>query len=261
VLACVPVLLHRIMRLPRQTRAAAETGSLRVIVSGAAALRPDLAAAVMDAFGDILFDLYGTTETGWATLATPADLRATPGTVGRPAHGVTVAVLDDEGSPLPEGQVGQVYVGSGLTFGGYSGGGSKAIVRGLMSTGDLGYLDDRGLLFVVGRADDMVVSGGENVYPREVEDLLAGHPAVADVVVFGVPDEEFGQRLAARVVPAPATAATREDLVAFVADTLGRHKVPRDVEFVARLDRTGSGKVRRRPTLAPGAASPGPARA
>ncbi|HJU97505.1 MAG TPA: AMP-binding protein [Jiangellaceae bacterium] len=260
VLACVPVLLHRIMRLPHQTRAKAETRSLRVIVSGAAALRPDLAAAVMNEYGDILFDLYGTTETGWATLATPADLRAAPGTVGRPAHGVTVAVLDADGSPLPRGQVGRVFVGSGLTFGGYSGGGTKAIVRGLMSTGDLGYLDDRGLLFVVGRADDMVVSGGENVHPREVEDLLAAHPAVADVVVYGVPDDEFGQRLAARVVRAPGATVTREDLVAFVAQTLGRHKVPRDVEFVARLDRTGSGKVRR-PTRVPGAALRGPPRA
>jgi fatty-acyl-CoA synthase len=260
VLVCVPVLLHRIMRLPRQTRAESATDSLRVIVSGAASLRPELAGDVMDEFGDILFDLYGTTETGWATLATPADLRAAPGTVGRPAHGVAVAVLDGDGSPVPEGQVGEVYVGSGLTFGGYSGGGTKAIVRGLMSTGDLGYLDGRGRLFVVGRADDMVVSGGENVYPREVEDLLAGHPAIADAVVYGVPDDEFGQRLAARVVPAPGATVTREDLVAYVAETLGRHKAPRDVEFVTRLDRTGTGKVRR-PAQAPGAASRGPARA
>jgi fatty-acyl-CoA synthase len=260
VLVCVPVLLHRIMRLPRRARAEAATGSLRVIVSGAAALRPDLAAEVMDEFGDILFDLYGTTETGWATLATPADLRAAPGTVGRPAHGVAVAVLDGEGSPLPEGQVGEVHVGSGLTFGGYSGGGTKATIRGLMSTGDLGYVDGSGRVFVVGRADDMVVSGGENVYPREVEDLLAGHPAVADVVVYGVPDDEFGQRLAARVVLAPGTTVTRADLAAFVAESLGRHKVPRDVEFVARLDRTGSGKVRR-PAHAPGATSRGSARA
>jgi fatty-acyl-CoA synthase len=260
VLVCVPVLLHRIMRLPRQTRAESATDSLRVIVSGAASLRPELAADVMDEFGDILFDLYGTTETGWATLATPADLRAAPGTVGRPAHGVAVAVLDGDGSPVPDGQVGEVYVGSGLTFGGYSGGGTKATVRGMMSTGDLGYVDGGERLFVVGRADDMVVSGGENVYPREVEDLLAGHPAIADVFVYGVPDDEFGHRLAARVVLAPVSAVTREDLVAYVAGTLGRHKVPRDVEFVAELSRTGSGKVRR-PADAPGAASRRPASA
>ena len=260
VLVCVPVLLHRIMRLPRQTRAESATGSLRVIVSGASSLRPDLAGDVMDEFGDILFDLYGTTETGWATLATPADLRAAPGTVGRPAHGVSVAVLDGDGSPVSKGAVGEVYVGSGLTFGGYSGGGTKATVRGLMSTGDLGYVDSSGRLFVVGRADDMVVSGGENVYPREVEDLLADHPAIADVVVYGVPDDEFGQRLAARVVPAPGTTVTRDDLVAYVAGTLGRHKVPRDLEFVAELSRTGSGKVRR-PADPPGAASRRPASA
>ncbi|MGH8825159.1 MAG: AMP-binding protein [Jiangellaceae bacterium] len=254
VLVCVPVLLHRIMRLPRQTRAESATGSLRVIVSGAAALRPELSHEVMDEFGDILFDLYGTTETGWATLATPADLRAAPGTVGRPAHGVTVAVLGGDGSPLPDGRVGDVYVGSGLAFGGYSGGGSKPIVRGLMSTGDLGFVDVQGRLFVVGRADDMIVSGGENVYPREVEDLLAGHPAVADVAVYGVPDEEFGERLAAHVVPTLGTSVTRDELAAYVAGSLGRHKVPRDVAFVAELSRTGSGKVRR-PADPPGSAS------
>jgi acyl-CoA synthetase (AMP-forming)/AMP-acid ligase II len=254
VLVCVPVLLHRIMRLPRQTRADAATHSLGVIVSGAAPLRPDLAADVMNEFGDILFDLYGTTETGWATLATPADLRAAPGTVGRPAHGVDLKVLDANGSPVPDGRVGEIYVGSGLTFGGYTGGGTKPIVRGLMSTGDLGFVDARGRLFVVGRVDDMVVSGGENVYPREVEDLLAGHPAVADVVVYGVPDDEFGQRLAATVVPTHGTTVTRDELSAYVAAALGRHKVPRDVEFVAGLSRTGSGKVRR-PVDQPGAAS------
>ncbi|HMG29557.1 MAG TPA: AMP-binding protein [Jiangellaceae bacterium] len=255
VMVCVPVLLHRIMRLPRQTRAENATGSLRVIVSGAAALRPELAREVMDEFGDVLFDLYGTTETGWATLATPADLRAAPGTVGRPAHGVAVAVLHDDGSRLPEGGVGDVYVGSRLAFGGYTGGGGKRIVRGLMSTGDIGFVDAQGRLFVVGRADDMVISGGENVYPREVEDLLAGHPEVADVVVYSVPDDEFGQRLAARVVPMAGTSVTGDGLAAYVADTLGRHKVPRDIEFVTGLSRTGSGKARR-PSGPPGPATP-----
>ncbi len=243
VLAGVPVLLHRMMALPAADLAARKTSSLRVIVSGAAPLRPALAEAVMSEFGDILFDLYGTTEAGWATLATPADLRAAPGTVGRPAHGVVVSVLDETGSPVPPDRVGEIFVGSGLTFGGYSGGGSRRTVRNLMSTGDLGYLDRAGRLFVVGRIDDMIVSGGENVYPREVEDLLAGHPAVAEVSVFAVADDEFGERLAAQVVPAGTV--TADQLRQYVSNALGRHKVPRDVVFVGELERTSTGKVRR----------------
>jgi acyl-CoA synthetase (AMP-forming)/AMP-acid ligase II len=243
VLVGVPVLLHRMMALPAADRAACDTSSLRVIVSGAAPLRPDLAQAVMSEFGDILFDLYGTTEAGWATLATPADLRAARGTVGRPAHGVVVDVLDRNGSSVPPDRVGEVYVGSGLAFHGYSGGGGRRTVRNLMSTGDMGYLDRNGRLFVVGRVDDMIVSGGENVYPQEVEDLLAAHPAVADVSVFAVADDEFGERLAARVVAKGTVAA--EQLRRYVSDALGRHKVPRDVVFVGELERTSTGKARR----------------
>jgi acyl-CoA synthetase (AMP-forming)/AMP-acid ligase II len=243
VLAGVPILLHRIMALLPAERASRDAASLRVIVSGAAPLRPRLARAVMAEFGEILFDLYGTTETGWATLATPADLSVAPGTVGRPAHGVVVAVLDADGSPVPRGQVGEIHIGSGLTFSGYSDGGTKPVRRGLMSTGDMGYLDGEGRLFILGRADEMIVSGGENVYPREVEDLLAGHPAVADVSVHGVADDEFGQRLAARVVP--SADLTVEEVRTYVAEMLGRHKVPRDVKIVSELERTSTGKVRR----------------
>jgi acyl-CoA synthetase (AMP-forming)/AMP-acid ligase II len=243
VLACVPVLLHRMMALPAAEWAARDTTSLRVVVSGAAPLRPALAREVMAEFGDVLFDLYGTTEAGWATLATPADLLSAPGTVGRPAHGVAVDVLDGNGSPMPPGEVGEIYIGSGLNFQGYSGGGTRRTVRNLMSTGDLGYLDDEGRVFVVGRTDDMIVSGGENVYPQEVEELLAGHPAVADVTVFGVADDEFGQRLAAQVIA--ASSVTADKLRRHVSQALGRHKVPRDIEFVDELDRTSTGKVRR----------------
>jgi acyl-CoA synthetase (AMP-forming)/AMP-acid ligase II len=243
VLAAVPVLLHRIMTLPAAERAARRTTSLRVIVSGAAPLPLQLADAVMAEFGDIVFDLYGTTEAGWATLATPADLRSAPGTVGRPAHGVVVAVLDGDGSAMPPGRVGEIYIGSGLAFQGYSGGGSRHTVRNLMSTGDLGYLDRTGRLFVVGRSDEMIVSGGENVYPREVEELLSRHPAVADVAVFAVADDEFGQRLAATVVA--ASDVTADQLRRYVSDSLGRHKVPRVVEFVDDLERTSTGKARR----------------
>ena len=166
VLVCVPVLLHRIMRLPRQTRAESATDSLRVIVSGAASLRPELAADVMDEFGDILFDLYGTTETGWATLATPADLRAAPGTVGRPAHGVAVAVLDGDGSPVPDGQVGGAR-GQRADLRRVLGGGTKATVRGMMSTGTSDTSTAANGCSSSRRADDMVVSGGETCTPAK----------------------------------------------------------------------------------------------
>ncbi|MBD0292178.1 MAG: AMP-binding protein [Jiangellaceae bacterium] len=256
VLACVPVLLHRIMAVPPELRTRYEISSLRAVVSGGAPLRPALAHAVMAEYGDVLFDLYGTTEAGWATLATPDDLRAAPGTVGRPAHGIRIAVLDSAGDPLPPDVPGEIYIGSRLSFRGYTGGGSKRVVRGLMSTGDVGWLDTQGRLFVAGRADEMVVSGGENVYPQEVEDALAEHPAVADVAVVGVPDPEFGQRLAARVVRKDQV--TADELRAHVAGVLGRHKVPRDVEFVDALPRTSTGKARR-PTAAVRSAGSGPA--
>ena len=239
-------MLKRILDLPDATLAGYDSSSLRIVVSGAAPLAPELATAVMDRFGDVLYNAYSSTEVGTGTLATPADLRAAPGTVGRPAAGVKIKILDDEGVELPRGQTGRIFVGSPLLFDGYTGGGGKQVIDGLMSSGDVGHFDVHGRLFIDGRDDDMILSGGENVFPQEVEELLTAHDGVADAAVFGVPDDDFGQRLAAFVIPKPGASITEDELRPYVKERLARHKVPREIAFVEQLPRTSTGKLQRR---------------
>jgi acyl-CoA synthetase (AMP-forming)/AMP-acid ligase II/NAD(P)-dependent dehydrogenase (short-subunit alcohol dehydrogenase family) len=246
VLLAVPTMLSRIMALEGDVLDRYDTSSLRMIISGAAPLSPELAGAVMDRFGEVLYNGYASTEVGGGTLATPADLRAAPGTVGQPMAGSTVRVLDADGREVPPGETGRIFVGSPLSFQGYTGGGNKEIVDGLMSTGDLGHFDGHGRLFVDGRDDDMILSGGENVFPQEVEDLLSAHPDVADAAVFGVSDQEFGQRLAAYVVLVDGASASSDALRDHVRGQLARHKVPREIRFVSELPRTSTGKLKRR---------------
>ena len=246
MLLAVPTMLKRIVDLPDDVREHYDTSSLRMVVSGAAPLSPELATAVMNEFGDVLYNGYASTEVGMGTLATPSDLRAAPGTVGKPSAGVRVRILDEEGVELPRGTTGRVFVGSPLLFDGYTGGGGKEVIDGLMSTGDVGHFDDGGRLFIDGRDDDMILSGGENVFPQEVEELLAAHGAVADAAVFGVPDEDFGQRLVALVVLKPDATASAEELQSYVKTRLARHKVPREVEFADSIPRTSTGKIQRR---------------
>ena len=246
VLLAVPTMLKRIIDLPEDVRDRYDTSSLRMIVSGAAPLPPELATAVMNAFGNVLYNGYASTEVGLGALATPHDLRAAPGTVGRPAAGVKVKILDEHGIELRRGRTGRIFIGSPLLFDGYTGGGAKEVIGGLMSTGDVGHFDDRGRLFIDGRDDDMILSGGENVFPQEVEELLSAHEAVADAAVFGVPDEDFGQRLTASVVLKPQMSVSAQELQAFVRQRLARYKVPREIEFVDQLPRTSMGKLQRR---------------
>jgi acyl-CoA synthetase (AMP-forming)/AMP-acid ligase II/NAD(P)-dependent dehydrogenase (short-subunit alcohol dehydrogenase family) len=243
MLLAVPTMLGRIMDLPAATRRRYDTSSLRMIISGAAPLAPELATAVMDQFGDILYNGYASTEVGSGALR---DLRAAPGTVGRPAAGVTIKILDEEGLELPQGTTGRIFVGSPLLFEGYTGGGSKEVIDGLMSTGDVGHFDAHGRLFIDGRDDDMILSGGENVFPQEVEELLLCHDAVADAAVYGIADPDFGQRLAALVVLLPEASASEDELRQFVRERLARYKVPREIRFVEELPRTSTGKLQRR---------------
>ncbi len=245
VLVVVPAMLARIIALPPRTFAAAPTPELRVIASSGSALGTRLVTDTLARFGPVLYNLYGSTEVAVATIATPADLAMAPATAGRVAFGVDVAILDDRGDPVADGVVGRVFVGGSMRFEGYTTGGGKEEQRGLLSSGDLGHFR-AGLLFVDGREDDMVVSGGENVFPGEVEDLLARHPAISDVAVIGTPDADFGQALAAFVVVLPGEALTVDDVRAHVRDHLARHKVPRRVEFVAELPRNTTGKILRR---------------
>jgi fatty-acyl-CoA synthase len=239
----VPVMLQRILDLGEDVIRRYDTSALRVIAASGSALPGELATRVMDVFGDVLYNLYGSTEVAWASIATPADLRAAPGTAGRPPRGTVLKILDEHGRELPQGQSGRIFVGNELQFEGYSGGGHKEFVDGLMSSGDIGHFDEVGRLFIDGRDDEMIVSGGENVFPREVEDLLAKHDAIAEAAVIGVDDAEFGQRLKAFVVTRDSARLTADDVKAYVRDNLARYKVPRDVVFLDELPRNATGKV------------------
>ena len=210
------------------------------------ALAPALARRWMDLFGENLYNLYGSTEVAWATIATPEDLRVAPGTAGKAPRGTIVRIYDDAGAPVRQGESGRIFVGNEMQFEGYTGGGGKDTIDGLMSSGDVGHLDPEGRLFIDGRDDDMIISGGENVFPGEVEDFLAGHPAIAEVTVFGVPDEEWGERLEAVVVRRPGAELEAEDVRGHVKANLASYKVPRDVRFVDELPRTATGKVLKR---------------
>ncbi len=201
----------------------------------------------MDAFGDVVFNFYGSTETGWATIATPADLRAAPGTAGRPPMGTDLLLLDDHDRPVAQGETGRIFVASRLRMEGYTDRAlRKAEVDGRMSTGDVGHLDAAGRLFVDGRDDEMIVSGGENVFPREVEDLLVAHAEVVEAAVVGVADEQFGQRLRAFVVLEEGARADGAALQAHVRANLARYKVPREVVVLDELPRNPTGKVLKR---------------
>ena len=252
VLVAVPVMLQRMLDLPEPQRRAFDLSALRVVTVSGSSLPGKLATRFMDAFGDIVYNLYGSTEVAYATVATPADLRVTPGTAGRPLPGVTIAILDEADRPVPDEGRGRIFVGNEMVIESYTDGGSKAAVGGMTSIGDIGHFGVDGRLTVDGRDDDMIVSGGENVFPEEVERLLADHPAVVEVAVVGVPDREFGQRLRAVVVRRPDASLTAADVRSYVRANLARHKVPRDVEFTDALPRNATGKVVRR------GAGPGP---
>jgi fatty-acyl-CoA synthase len=245
-LVVVPVMLQRILDLPAEQRSAIDTGSLRVIAASGSALPGPLATRVMDALGDKLYNLYGSTEVAWASIASPQDLRAAPGTAGRPPRGTVVKILDEDDQELAPEQRGRIFVGSELLFEGYTSGADKARIGALMATGDVGHFDRDGRLFVDGRDDDMIVSGGENVFPSEIEDLLLSAPGVADVAVIGVPDQDFGQRLRAYVVCAADAECTEEELKQYVRDRSARFKVPREVRFVSELPRNATGKILKR---------------
>jgi acyl-CoA synthetase (AMP-forming)/AMP-acid ligase II len=246
VLAVVPVMLQRILRLPPQTLAAYDLSSLRITATSGSALPGELATEWMDRFGDTVYNLYGSTEVAYATVATPEDLRAAPGTAGRPPRGTVIRLYDDTGQEVPTGEVGRIFVGNEMSFEGYTGGGNKEAIDGLLSSGDVGHLDPEGRLFIDGRDDEMIVSGGENVFPREVEDLLADHGAVVEVAVIGVDDEEFGQRLKAFVVLAAETEVSETELRDHIKANLASYKAPREIEFLEELPRNATGKILKR---------------
>jgi len=246
VLAVVPVMLQRILRQPVETTDSFDLSSLRITSASGSTLPGELAIEWMDRFGDTIYNLYGSTEVAYATVATPEDLRAAPGTAGRPPRGTAVRLYDEAGHEVPKGEVGRIFVGNEMSFEGYTGGGGKEVIDGLLSSGDVGHFDADGRLFIDGRDDEMIVSGGENVFPREVEDLLADHDAVVEVAVIGVEDEEFGQRLKAFVVLAAEADASEDELRSHIKANLAAYKAPREIEFLDELPRNATGKVLKR---------------
>ena len=245
-LAAVPVMLHRIVDLPDEQRTGHDTSSLRLATLSGSALPPAVAERFMDEFGDVIYSLYGSTEVSYVSVATPKDVRTAPGTAGRIVRGVTVRLVDDDDNDVAPGDTGRIFAGSSIEFEGYTGGEDKARLDGLTSTGDVGRFDEAGRLFVEGRDDDMIVSGGENVFPSEVEDCLHQHPDVADAAVVGVEDEKFGQALVAHVVLRGGGNASPDDLRAHVKKSLANYKVPREVVINDELPRNETGKVLKR---------------
>jgi acyl-CoA synthetase (AMP-forming)/AMP-acid ligase II len=243
VLAAVPVMVQRILTLPEETLDKYELPSLKITSLSGSALPGELAIAWMDRFGDNVYNLYGSTEVAYATVATPEDLRAAPGTAGKPPRGTKICLYDENGSEVSQGQVGRIFVGNEMAMEGYTGGGGKEMIDGLYSSGDVGHIDSDGRLFIDGRDDEMIVSGGENVFPREVEDLLHDHDAVEEVAVIGVEDEEFGQRLKAFVVVRGGVQVSEQDLTAHVKANLASYKSPREIEFLDELPRNATGKI------------------
>ena len=245
-LAVVPVMLERIIDLPADVLDRHPMSSLRFATASGSRMRPDAVTAFMDRFGEVVYNSYNATEAGLITTAVPADLRLAPDTAGRPVSGTQVEILGDDLTPVPVGTVGRIAVLSDSKFEGYTSGDTKASHGDHMLSGDVGRLDEQGLLYVVGRDDEMIVTGGENVYPLEVEQTLGEHPGVHEVAVVGVDDDAYGQRLAAFVVRRASAAVTADDLRLHVKQHLAGYKVPRDVVFVDELPRNASGKIMKR---------------
>jgi len=246
-LVLVPTMLQRIVDLGPDVLSRYDTSSLRVIFAAGSSLSPDLSARTEAAFGEVLYNLYASTEVAVAAVATPRDMREAPGTVGRPPVGCRVAIYDEQRRKVTTpGVVGTIFVSSGLSFSGYTDGRTKETVDGLLSSGDVGHFDAEGRLFIDGRDDDMIVSGGENVFPLEVENLLVERSDVLEAAVVGVPDHDFGKRLRAFVVTTEDATRDPQEIKEYVKANLARHKVPRDIVFLDELPRNATGKLLRR---------------
>jgi len=242
----VPVMLSRILDALEKMDKKPDLSSLKIIFVSGSQLGAELANRALKDVGPVIYNMYGSTEIAFATIAGPKDLEKNAATVGPVVKGVKVKILDDNGSEVPQGDVGRIFVGNAFPFEGYTGGGHKQIIDGLMSSGDVGYFDEHGLLYVSGRDDEMIVSGGENVFPAEVEDLISGHPDVVEATAIGVEDKEWGHRLRAFVVKKDDASLDEDTVKHYVRDHLARYKVPREVIFLEELPRNPTGKILKR---------------
>jgi acyl-CoA synthetase (AMP-forming)/AMP-acid ligase II len=245
----IPVMLQRILTLPQDVLDSFDLTRVEVVAASGSALPGDLATSWMDQFGDNLYNLYGSTEVAYASVAGPDDLREAPNSAGRPPYATVVRILDDQGREVPDGEPGRIFVGNKMLFEGYTGGGGKELVDGLMSSGDVGRIGPDGRLYVEGRDDEMIVSGGENVFPAEVEDCLTRHEGVVEAAAIGVDDDDYGQRLRAFVVvraDGDGRAPGEDELSDWVRRNLARYKVPREIVFLDELPRNATGKILKR---------------
>ncbi len=242
----VPVMLSRMLDELDKMSPKPNLSSLRIVFVSGSQLGAELAGRALRELGPIIYNLYGSTEIAFATIARPKDLSINPATVGPPVKGITVKILDDNGGEVAQGDVGRIFVRNTFPFQGYTGGGGKQIIDGMLSSGDVGYFDEHGLLYVSGRDDEMIVCGGENVFPAEVEDLISGHPEVIEATALGVEDKEWGHRLRAFVVKVEGASVDEDAIKAYVKDNLARYKVPREVIFLDELPRNPTGKILKR---------------
>ena len=245
----VPIMYVRLLRLPQEVRARYDLSSLRFIASTGAPCAPDVKRAMIEWLGPVINETYASSEAGLVTIIGSEEALIHPGSAGRPLAGAQVQIRDREGRLLPPGEVGLIFVRqpayADFTYRGNDDARREIERDGLITLGDMGYVDDEGYLYVCDRDSDMVISGGVNIYPAEVENELLKHPAVSDCAVIGVPDAEYGERLHALVETAGASAALADELQAWVRRRLAAYKVPRDIEFRV-LPRDDNGKIAKR---------------
>jgi fatty-acyl-CoA synthase len=239
----VPVMIRRILSLPDEVKSRYDLSSLRIVMASGSVLSNDVRRGATDLFGSVVYDLYGSTEAGWVAIATPEDMLKDEHTVGRPVPGIEVSIRSVDGKPLKTGETGELYIRSKVMFEGYTSGEStKDNEDGYMSIGDLGHLDEQGFLYIDGRADDMVVVGGENIYPVEIEQVIEDLGGVEEVAVIGIPDEEYGEILAAFV----AGRVTEGEITEVCKRELASYKVPKRIQILDELPRNATGKILRR---------------
>ncbi|MEV5649873.1 acyl-CoA synthetase [Nocardia sp. NPDC052254] len=247
-LVVVPTMLQRMLDLPAEILGKYDMSSLNVIFAAGSAIPPDVVTRALDYFGDSLYNVYGSTECAVITVATPPELRHAPNTAGKSPVGIRIALYDDQRKRITAPNVtGTIFIDNPHSFKAYTDGRTKETVDGMMSSGDVGHFDEHGLLFIDGRDDDMIVSGGENVFPQEVEHLIADRSDVQEAAVIGVDDHQFGKRLRAFVVPGPESKRDGQEIKDYVKANLARYKVPREVIFLDELPRNATGKLLRKP--------------
>jgi len=246
----VPTMFVRLLKLPEAVRRKYDMSSLKFIIHAAAPCPPDVKAAMIAWWGPIIHEFYGGTESGPVTFATPEDALRKPGTVGRASPGAEICIVDDNGNELPQGSIGEIFARiqgyPDFTYHNKPDKRAEIDRNGLITCGDVGYLDAEGYLFICDRKRDMVISGGVNIYPAEIEAVLVGLDGVQDCAVFGIPDVEFGESLLAVVEPRPGVTLDPKALQTELAKHLAGYKVPRRIEIGANLPREDSGKIFKR---------------